>query len=94
MGGTLTWSFNDFVGFWFKYDWDLNAKQQTDWALNVLLTHPSECWGLALHWDWLGSRQPNYGEVGFQILINLDGSGYLGTKGAQGPGGGTLFGGT
>ncbi len=94
VGGTLTWSFNDFVGFWFKYDWDLNAKQQTDWALNVLLTHPSECWGLALHWDWLGSRQPNYGEVGFQILINLDGSGYLGTKGAQGPGGGTLFGGT
>jgi hypothetical protein len=76
-----------------KYDWDLNSQTQTDFFLNAIVTHPSECWGLAFHWDWQRSRQPNAGEIGFQLLLNLDGSGFVGRKGQASGGGGSIFGG-
>lgn len=93
VGGTLTWSFNDFFTVQGKDDWDIRAHTQTDWAVNAVLTHPSECWGLAFHWDWNRTRSPNAGEVGFQVLLNLDGTGFLG-KGAGSTGPATYFGGT
>jgi lipopolysaccharide assembly outer membrane protein LptD (OstA) len=92
IGGTLTWSFNDFFSLRFKESFDLNAKQQTGWEANAVVTHPSECWGLGFHWDWNSSRRPNMGEVGFQVLLNLDGSGFRGHGG--GAQGGSIFGGS
>jgi hypothetical protein len=93
VGTTLTWSFNDYFTVQGKDDWDIRAHTLNDWALNAVLTHPSECWGLAFHWDWNRSRSPNPGEVGFQVLLNLDGTGFLG-KGAGGSSPANFFGGT
>ena len=89
INGTLTWSFNDFVSLKVHEAWDLASDRQTEWGMSAMLTHPSECWGFAFHWDWLRSRQPKFGEVGFQVLLNFDGSGFIG----KGQGGGTIFGG-
>jgi hypothetical protein len=82
----VVWSFNDFMQIDGKYYWDLNAQMQTRFDINAMITHPSECWGLALHWDWQQARQPNHGDIGFQLLLNLDGNGFTNTKG-QGSGG-------
>lgn len=80
VGGDLTWSFNDFASVHGKYEWDINARKQNEWAVNALLSHPSECWGLAFHWDWKRTRGDKVGDLGFQVLLNLDGSGFIGKK--------------
>ncbi|MGZ3739026.1 MAG: LPS-assembly protein LptD [Bdellovibrionota bacterium] len=92
-GGALVWSFNDFVSVQLKEDWDLSTQSQSDWAIQSVISHPSECWGFAFHWDWQRSRSPNNGEVGFQILLNLEGTGFMG-KGGGTQGAGSIFGGT
>jgi lipopolysaccharide assembly outer membrane protein LptD (OstA) len=93
VGATITWSFNDYFTVQGKEDWDIRAHINSDYAINAVLTHPSECWGLAFHWDWNRARSPNLGEVGFQVLLNLDGTGFLG-KGSGSTGAGSYFGGT
>jgi hypothetical protein len=93
IGGYITWSFNDFASVQLHEAWDLTAHQQTEWSAAAMVTHPSECWGLAFHWDWQRSRDPS-GQVGFQVLLNLDGSGFLGKGMGSSQGQGTFFNGT
>ncbi|MGZ3713179.1 MAG: hypothetical protein ACXVBE_15550, partial [Bdellovibrionota bacterium] len=78
IGGDIIWSINDFVGLKSGYNYDLMAKRQNSWNAMTQITHPSECWGLAFSYDWNQYRQPNKGEVGFQLLLNLMGTGFTG----------------
>lgn len=72
----IDWSFNDFVSTRFDYGYDLLAKGQLDWSARLVLTHPSECWGVMANYTWLRNRRPNRAEVGFQLLLNLMGTGF------------------
>ncbi|RZA09905.1 MAG: hypothetical protein EOP11_00075 [Proteobacteria bacterium] len=81
--GIVNWSFNDFVSSRFDYGFDLRAKNQLDWTARVIVTHPSECWGVMANYTWLKNRNPNRAEVGFQLLLNLMGTGFLGADQVQ-----------
>jgi LPS-assembly protein len=74
----VNWSFNDFVSTRFDYGFDLLAKNQLDWSARLMLTHPSECWGVMANYSWLRNRGINKAEVGFQLLLNVMGTGFLG----------------
>lgn len=77
VGGTLVWSYNDFVKQSVKYEYDMYTQSQINWAAALILTHPSDCWGLALRYDWARHKDPN-AQLGFQVLINLTGTGFYG----------------
>jgi len=82
VGGTLNWSLNDFVYLKFSDAYDILNSKNDAWAISAILTHPSDCWGLALNWDWARTRAAgDLGQVGFQVLINLTGTGFMGSKG-------------
>lgn len=87
----LVWSVNDFVGFKAGYGYDLMASKQQAWDALAQVTHPSECWGLAFRYNWNRYRSPNKGEVGFELLLNLMGTGFTGFNREGGSGG--VFGG-
>ena len=89
--GALEWSLNDFTNVKLDYNFDLLAKSQIGWAAVTNLTHPSECWGLSIRYDWRRDRAPKHYEVGFQLLLNLDGTGFMSTSDRQQQGG--VFGG-
>lgn len=93
VGGGLDWSFNDFVNLKFNYGYDLLSKHQLSWSAQTTLTHHSECWGVLVRYDWLRTREPKHSVIGFELLLNLMGTGFLGSKqaGEGGPGG--VFGG-
>ena len=74
----VNWSFNDLVSAKIDYSFDLLEKNQLDWSARLLLTHPSECWGLSTSYNWLRNRSEQKGELGFQLLLNLLGTGFLG----------------
>jgi LptD protein/OstA-like protein len=82
IGGTLSWSFNDFVNLKLQHSYDLLTLHTVDWGAVATVTHPSECWGLILRYDWNRSRgtsgtnsKPN--ELGFELLLNLTGTGFM-----------------
>lgn len=81
--GVVNWSFNDFVSTRLDYGYDLKAQLQLDWSARLLLTHPSECWGVMANYNWLRNRKPNRAEVGFQLLLNVMGTGFLGNDQVQ-----------
>lgn len=84
VGGTLVWSLNDFVKQTVSYGFDLYEQTQISWAATTILTHPSDCWGLAFRYDWARHRNPNSGQVGFEVLLNLTGTGFLGQDNNEG----------
>lgn len=87
----LNWSLNDFVNTNVIYQYDLLAKSQMDWGARLTLTHPSECWGIRLNYDWQTNRRQK-ADYGFKLLLNLMGTGFLdGDQLQGGPGG--VFGG-
>ncbi len=106
MGATINWSFSDFVTLQLRGAYDLRVSdhpikllgheivggQQMTWGSNLLLTHPSECWGLLFHYDWQRSRDKN-GDLGFELLLNLTGNGFMGSKSMGSSGGPSAFGG-
>lgn len=81
VGGTLQWSFNDFLSLSLNDNFDIYASRNVSWEAVAKVTHPSECWGLLFRYDWQRSRKVN-GEFGFQVLLNLDGSGFFGANGS------------
>ena len=83
VNGTLVWSFNDFVKQSMAYGYDLYEQKQMSWAATTTLTHPSECWGLAFRYDWARHREKN-AQVGFEVLLNLTGTGFLGQDNKDG----------
>lgn len=95
IGGELNWSFTDFVNTRLVYDYDLLSKKQLGWSAQTVLTHHSECWGILVRYDWLrnrGTGSRNSSNIGFQLLLNLMGTGFMGyNEGDSGPGG--VFGG-
>jgi hypothetical protein len=93
IGGDLDWSFTDFVNLKFVYDYDLLSHKQLDWSAQTILTHNSECWGILVRYDWLRNRKLGSSEIGFQLLLNLMGTGFLGQSGAGSSGAGGVFGG-
>lgn len=92
-GVDFTWSVNDFVSFKGNYNYDLLTHKQLLWSTSAKLTHPSECWGLGVKYDWDGNRSPKRGEVGFELLLNLMGTGFSGFS-RDGSGGGLMGSGT
>lgn|GEM_PF-1153632 len=85
IGGTLNWSFNDFINLSLTDAYDFIGDTTTgprniSWGATAILTHPSECWGLALRYEWARFRSPN-SQVGFQVLLNLTGTGFYGATG-------------
>jgi LPS-assembly protein len=92
VGGSLDWSFNDFLNLKLNYAYDLFSKHQTSWGAQTTLTHHSECWGVLFRYDWLRNRQKQ-SEVGFELLLNLMGTGFLGSSTMQGGGPAGVFGG-
>lgn len=95
IGSDLRWSVNDFINMKLKYNFDLLSHNQLQWTAMTQLVHPSECWGVALHYDWLRTRTPVNHELGFELLLNITGAGFMGTApGASGGSGhSTVFGG-
>ena len=89
----VNWSLNDFFGVKLHYEYDLLAKNQLNWSAQTVLTHHSECWGVLLRYDWLRSRTPRKSEVGFELLVNLLGTGWLGSSQSQEGGPAGVFGG-
>jgi hypothetical protein len=75
------------------YQFDLLADSQLQWTALTQLTHPSECWGLAFRYDWLGSRKPVRHEMGLELLLNLTGTGFMGFSQGGSSGESGVFGG-
>lgn len=82
VGGTLDWSFNDFLNLRLTESFDIYERRHVSWGAVATITHPSECWGLLLRYDWERARLEN-SDFGFQVLINLDGSGFFGAAGSN-----------
>jgi LPS-assembly protein len=82
----VNWSFNDLVSARVDYAFDLRAKSQLDWSSSLVLTHPSECWGVLANYNWIKNRATRKGEVGLQLLLNLLGTGFLGNNQTNGTG--------
>lgn len=93
VGGSLNWSINDFAQVNLANSYNIHTKQMVEWNANVILTHPSECWGLLFRYDWKRAREPKNADLGFELLLNLVGTGLMGTKNT-GSGGTGLLGGT
>ncbi|MCO5143096.1 MAG: hypothetical protein M9962_08405 [Oligoflexia bacterium] len=93
IGGDLRWSFNDFVNIRIGYNYDLLAKNQLSWYTSSIFTHSSECWGLAFRYDWNRNRSPKHGDIGFELLLNLIGTGWLGSEQFEGSNSSGVFGG-
>lgn len=93
VGGILNWSFSDFVNFRLEHHYDLLARNQMNWAAQTIFTHHSECWGLATRYSWDRARTPQRSDIGFQVLWNPMGTGFLGASGSSQGGPGGVFGG-
>ncbi len=84
VGGTLSWSLNDFVMQRLSYSYDLYYQSQLSWSANTILTHPSECWGVSLRYEWARHLNPKNAQLGFEVLLNLTGTGFLGQDNKDG----------
>lgn len=93
VGGGLDWSFNDFANLKLAYNYDILAKSQLSWSAQTTFTHHSECWGILLRYDWLKNRAPERAELGFELLLNLMGTGFTGMTDAAESGPVGVFGG-
>jgi len=93
VGGGLNWSLNDYLGFNGVYDYDLLSQKSVNWSAQTLFTHYSECWGLLFRYDWQRTREPKRSEFGFQLLVNLFGTGFLGSDTIRDGGPAGIFGG-
>jgi hypothetical protein len=87
---TIDWSLNDFASISMTHSFDTNFTHLKTWGGNLQLIHPSECWGLLLHYGWPGSGKKD--DYGFEILLNLTGNGMIGAKNSA-DAGSSLFGG-
>jgi hypothetical protein len=74
------------------YDYDLLSKNQLNWSTQTILTHSSECWGLLFRYDWERNRSQN-SQFGFQLLLNLMGTGFANFTPNQQSGPAGVFGG-
>lgn len=80
ISGGLTWSFNDFFSVDYDLTYNLVNKEKISEKLTATFNSPSECWRLRLNY----SREQTGTDFGFDLGINLMGTGYVGMNSPQG----------
>lgn len=78
--GGLTWSLNDFFSVDYDLAYDLLEKNKISERFSATFNSPSECWRLRLNY----SRVESGTDFGFDLGVNLMGTGYVGVDSPPG----------